>query len=781
MLERQTQAFFFELRGPVAPPDDIVILAIDDASTRIGRDYQQEANPPHHLTLIQNWPWRREAYAIVVERLLQAGARSVSLDILFTTPSVYGPTDDQALAKALAQAGDRVVLAAQYATEETPRGWQDLLQTPIPRFEALARIGTINHFVEANGRIHQLGSQYVKEHARRLPPQEAMAFQELTVGVPTFAEATLEAAEQFYPAPTGSNLFFYGPASSFVQIPILDVLEPDNWAVRLRSGIFQDKIVLIGSTAVIHQDFHPTPFANSWLFPQRMPGIVINATAIGTLMQGRAIADAIPPAPLRGLAVLIITAGAAWVLTRPRSLLWRWGIAVVLGGAWLVLGYVTFVQGQLILPIALPAATIVLSGLAQLVLGTFQEQRKKQQLRDTLKHYVTSPIVQEIISQQEDLQDLLQARQQALSGTFLSNRYKIVRVLGSGGFGETYVAEDTQRPGQPQCVVKQLKVVTDNPNVLHLARRLFRTEADALERLGQHPQIPQLLAFFEEGQEFYIVQELIEGCSLASELLMDRRQSPAQVVQLLADLLPVLAFVHSQGVIHRDLKPSNIIRRQADHRLVVIDFGIAKKLSTQIVEMDPATKFTIAVGTPGYMPSEQSAGRPHFNSDLYALGMIAIEALTGMPPRSFEHDPATGAIRWHTFAPQVPPALVAFLDRMVHHDYTQRYASAQAAQAALLALPADLQSSMTDAAHATAQTHLWHSGSAVNPDLPAADSVGEPMRDGEPIAWSPHTAFLPNSPASASKVEPARHPGMPSAGETGIEPEEQSTILFPQP
>ncbi len=767
-LERETQALFFELRGPVPTPADIVILTIDDNALTLGREYQQEVDRYPYLPLIQTWPWRREVYALVIDRLLQAGARSVSLDLLFTTPSLYGPEDDQALAAVLDREGERVVLAAQYVSQENlpgSAGRIDRLLAPLPLFEDHALMGTINYLIEANGRIHQLGSQFVNEQLRRLPPREALAFQGVAGGVPTFAEATLQAAQLSYPTPAGSNLFFYGPAPVFDQVPFLDVLDANNWAARFQSGAyFRDKIVLVGSTAIAHQDFHPTPFANSWLYPERMPGIVINATAIATLMQGRTIAAAIPPAPLRGLAVLLITAGAAWVLTRPRSLLGRLGIAIGLGSGWVALGYVTFVQGALILPVALPAMTIVLGGLAQLVIGTVQEQRKKRQLRDTLKHYVTSPIVQEIISQQDDLKDLLQARQQALAGTFLSNRYKIVRVLGSGGFGETYVAEDTQRPGQPQCVVKQLKVVTDNPNVLHLARRLFRTEADSLERLGRHPQIPELLAFFEEGQEFYIVQELIDGCSLASEFLIERRLSPVRVVQLLADLLPVLTFIHNQGVIHRDLKPANIIRRQSDQRLVIIDFGIAKKLSTQIADMDPNTKFTIAVGTPGYMPSEQSAGRPHFNSDVYALGMIAIEALTGLPPRSFEQDPSTGVLNWHAFAPQVPSVLVALLDQMVHHDYTQRYASAQAVLQALEQLPPELQLVLNAAASAETQIlppmdgAVLASGAATRNDLPS-------LSDRELVAWSAHTAFLPK--AAPPELE--------------ADPEDRSTILLPQP
>ncbi|HEY9663390.1 MAG TPA: serine/threonine-protein kinase, partial [Allocoleopsis sp.] len=312
-------------------------------------------------------------------------------------------------------------------------------------------------------------------------------------------------------------------------------------------------------------------------------------------------------------------------------------------------------------------------GLSQLVVGTVKEQVRKQRLRDTLKQYVTSPIVQEIISQDDDLQDLLYERELALAGKVLGNRYRISKVLGAGGFSETYVAEDLQRPGQPACVVKQLKVVSGNPNTIALAQRLFFTEAETLERLGQHSQIPQLLAYFEENQEFYLIQELIQGHPLSRELLPGRSLPETEVVNILSDLLGILEFVHAHGVIHRDLKPSNIMRRRLDAKLVLIDFGIAKRITTQLAESDEQTKFTIPVGTPGYMPGEQSAGRPHFNSDIYALGMIGIEALTGVAPRTLNYDTMTGAVIWEDQVPRMSAGLKAILNKMVHYDFAQRY------------------------------------------------------------------------------------------------------------
>jgi serine/threonine protein kinase len=298
--------------------------------------------------------------------------------------------------------------------------------------------------------------------------------------------------------------------------------------------------------------------------------------------------------------------------------------------------------------------------------------------------------VQEIISQQDDFQDLLRERERELAGKVLGSRYQIVNVLGSGGFSETYTARDMQRPGNPICVVKQLQVKTDNPKTIRLARRLFGTEAETLEKLGHHDQIPQLMAFFEEAGDFYLIQEFIAGRSLAEEFRQRHSFPECYVVDMINDLLRILDYVHQQDVIHRDLKPSNIIRRQSDQRLVLIDFGVAKKISTQLAESSSDTKFTVAVGTPGYMPGEQSAGRPHFNSDIYALGVIAIEALTGQNPRMLHHDSKTGTILWKHRVPGLTPALATIVDRMVHHDFTQRYKTAQQVQAAIAPMISDM-------------------------------------------------------------------------------------------
>jgi len=232
-------------------------------------------------------------------------------------------------------------------------------------------------------------------------------------------------------------------------------------------------------------------------------------------------------------------------------------------------------------------------------------------------------------------------------GKLLDGRYQIIQVLGAGGFGETYIAQDTRRPGNPTCVVKHLKPISNDPQFLPTARRLFNSEAETLERLGHHDQIPRLLAYFEEGQEFYLVQDYVEGRELSAELASDRPWTESEIIVLLRDVLPVLAFVHSQGVIHRDIKPDNLLRRRGDGKLILVDFGAVKQITTQMsLAAAGLSNQTVAVGTPGYMPSEQAKGQPRFNSDIYALGVITIQALTGVNPAQFQYDPQTLEIIW---------------------------------------------------------------------------------------------------------------------------------------
>ncbi len=256
-------------------------------------------------------------------------------------------------------------------------------------------------------------------------------------------------------------------------------------------------------------------------------------------------------------------------------------------------------------------------------------------------------------------------------GNLVAGQYKVIKVLGSGGFGQTYLVEDTLLSGNPRCVLKHLKPSSTEAKILETSRTLFEKEADTLEKLGSHDRIPKLLDYFEEEQQFYLVQEFIPGHTLNLELPKGLRWTEGEIIEMLVEILEILEFVHSQGVIHRDLKPANLIRRSSDKKIVLIDFGAIKQIQSQ-TSIYRQPRVTISVGTPGYMPSEQIRRLPRSSSDIYALGMIAVQALTGLYPRELEDDPNTGEILWQHLT-SVSPDLAKVLTKMTRYHFKERY------------------------------------------------------------------------------------------------------------
>ncbi|MEA5554527.1 bifunctional serine/threonine-protein kinase/formylglycine-generating enzyme family protein [Anabaena cylindrica UHCC 0172] len=264
----------------------------------------------------------------------------------------------------------------------------------------------------------------------------------------------------------------------------------------------------------------------------------------------------------------------------------------------------------------------------------------------------------------------------------LAGRYEIIQQLGGGGFAVTYLAKDHLQPSKPLCVVKQL-----HPH--HSHRRIvdfFEKEAAILEKLGKYQQIPQLLAHFRENQNLYIVQEFIEGQDLGQEIIRGLRLSENYVNQLLQDVLEVLSCVHNQGVVHRDLKPQNLMRRKQDSKIFLIDFGAVKELVSLQMSTQGELASSVIIGTPGYMPNEQKNGKPSLATDVYALGIIAIQALTGIEPVNLPEDPQTGEIIWRDQV-QVNEHLAEVLTKMVRRHVTLRYPSAREVLTALTTPP----------------------------------------------------------------------------------------------
>lgn len=265
-------------------------------------------------------------------------------------------------------------------------------------------------------------------------------------------------------------------------------------------------------------------------------------------------------------------------------------------------------------------------------------------------------------------------------GTVLRGRYRITSFLGRGGFGETYLAEDLDLPGNPPCVVKLLKPQNSSSSLMQVARVLFRREAKILYQLGNiSDQIPQLYAHAEENEQFYLVQEFINGHTLRKELVRDQSWHEAAVLQMIKEILEVLAVVHKNGVVHRDIKPSNLMRRYRDKKMVLIDFGSVKEINALTVDPQGHTTTTVAIGSANYISPEQAYGNPQFASDVYSVGVLGIQALLGRVPQK---DPVTGSLIWKNLV-TASPDLVEVLDKMTRYHFKDRYSSAESALEAL--------------------------------------------------------------------------------------------------
>jgi serine/threonine protein kinase len=241
--------------------------------------------------------------------------------------------------------------------------------------------------------------------------------------------------------------------------------------------------------------------------------------------------------------------------------------------------------------------------------------------------------------------------------SLLRNRYQIIRQIGQGGFGKTYLAQDLDKLNEP-CVVKQLSPQVEGSDALQKAVVLFEDEAKRLRDLGEHPQIPMLYAYFEEDKNFYLVQQFIEGKNLAEDLQDEGLYGKREIIDLLTKLLPVLKFVHQRQVIHRDVKPENIIRCNND-RLVLVDFGASKYLTS------PILKTGTVIGTAGYVSPEQAVGKPVFSSDLYSLGVTCVHLLTGVEPFQL-YDASEGEWVWRDYLTQpINNSLGQVLDKML--------------------------------------------------------------------------------------------------------------------
>jgi len=284
-------------------------------------------------------------------------------------------------------------------------------------------------------------------------------------------------------------------------------------------------------------------------------------------------------------------------------------------------------------------------------------------------------------------------------GKTLFKQYKIIQEIGNGAFGKTYLAIDTAFPGEPRRVVKHLCPHNIQPEALQIAKKLFKNEAKSLSRLGEHDCIPRLYSYFEEDGEFYLVQDFITGHDLAQEFKTGQKWSEAETVKLLQELLEILTHVHQENTIHRDIKPANIMRRDSDGKLVLIDFGAVKEILT--VDNKGQTNLTVGIGTVSYMPPEQAMGRPGKYSDVYAVGMLGIQATSSLASRDLPTDSDELERIWNNLDIQISPELKSALDRMVRLNHQERYQDAAEALKAVTPTVIENQEQSNNAPAAT--------------------------------------------------------------------------------
>lgn len=256
----------------------------------------------------------------------------------------------------------------------------------------------------------------------------------------------------------------------------------------------------------------------------------------------------------------------------------------------------------------------------------------------------------------------------------LVERYWAKNILGEGGFGRTFLAVDEFKPSKPLCVIKQFLPQAQGTSNIQKASELFAQEAQRLEELGKHPQIPDLFAYFSHNNRQYLVQELIDGQTLQQELENKGIYTEDEICELLQDILPLLNFVHQNQIIHRDLKPENIIRRNLDSKLVLVDFGAAKFVATS-----QCSSTGTIIGTVPYCAPEQGKGKPDFISDLYSLGVTCLHLLANVEPTEL-FDDWQGEWIWrkHLKLNAVSNHLGQIIDKLIEPKPKHRYQSVAA-------------------------------------------------------------------------------------------------------
>ncbi|MFZ9288640.1 MAG: CHASE2 domain-containing protein [Vulcanococcus sp.] len=386
-----------EWRGPRKVPGKVVIVAIDDYSLQqsSNADLAQEES----LRALQQWPWPRATYTTVLERLFASGAQAVAFDLLFDTPSSYGPSDDARFAAGLRASAGRVVLGAQVLESRGSLGGLSL-QTPIAELKQAAgprHEGLLNGFLNSDGTIRQRPSHYANRLRETLGAQVPPSLGEALLGF-------VQTDSRYRELPNGwiPLLDPYGPPRTITTIPIWHLLEPNAFQALQQSQTLRNSLVLIGPTAAVLQDLHHTPFAGL----EGMPGVEIHATEVANRLEGRALWWQ-PSSPLWWMLTGALVTAAGLLCERRERPLTRLGIGAALGAGGLALTVLCISQWGVGLRLLGLSAGCLSAGAISSGQATITLQLNRRRLKRSLSRYLSPAVAAELANQPEEADELL--------------------------------------------------------------------------------------------------------------------------------------------------------------------------------------------------------------------------------------------------------------------------------------------------------------------------------------------------------------------------------------
>jgi CHASE2 domain-containing sensor protein len=627
-LELQTIDARISVRGTHGPDPGVAIVAIDVKTLETSR--------------FGEFPFPRNVDAEMIDRLRKDGARTIAYDLIFDSASDNAQYDLD-LYDAAARARGRVVLAAQ-ASDVNGRGTTNVLGGVGNQRRAGVSVGTALFSEDSDGAV------------RRLPEQ--------VEGVQSFAVAAVRDAG--VPARAVRSEFdggsqwidFPGPAGTVKSYSFSDVLSS-----AFNPALLRGRIVVVGATAGDLQDTHTVDYGAN----QPMTGPELEADAIATLMTGAPLRSA--PALVNWL--LVIVAALLLPLLALRRVRWPRMIWAGLGAAaLLVVGtQLAFDSGTINLLVPVLAALVV-AGAGAVLISLALERRELALLRDRFARFDPG-VVDAVLA---DPRIALRIRALAIGPESVIAGYRIVSLIGRGGMGVVYQA---------------VQLTLDRPVALKLIdpvhaddeefRARFVRESHIAASL-EHPHVIPVYEAREDGGLLFIAMRLVPGPSLAELFAAEAPVAPARAVALVSQIAAALGAAHARGLVHRDVKPANILLHEQDHAYLT-DFGVSHE-----VDGEGLTGVGERLGTVDYMAPEQCRGeRVGPAADIYSLGCVLYEALTGRAPypaaseaariAAHLHDPPpTASAQW----PSVPAALDAVIIQALDKDPARRFASAAA-------------------------------------------------------------------------------------------------------